>query len=317
MLNRRQLLTAATAAAAAAATPVFARAPQVSQQVPGIYRYKIGDIEVTALLDGYLAFNSKLFLGSDPADVSEVLAKAGLTDDLPTSVNAYVVNTRGRTYLVDTGTGSHTSFGLTLGRLESNLQAAGIKPAQIDAVILTHVHPDHAEGLVKADGTARFTNAELIVNDIEYAFWTDDGALASASDDAKPFFASARRSIAPYAKRTRKVKAGEIAPGLSFMHMPGHTPGHSIVHVSSGREQLLLIGDILHNSVIQTARPDTAIVFDLDGKQAAASRRRVLDMASADKLLLSGTHVAFPGFGKVLSEGANFKFVSSDWVYTL
>ncbi|MGO4264077.1 MBL fold metallo-hydrolase, partial [Lysobacter sp. TAB13] len=132
------------------------------------------------------------FLGADPTQVKQILAHAGLGESLPTSVNAFVVNTRERTYLVDTGTGLNMAFGPTMGRAEGNLRAAGIDPAQVDAVILTHAHPDHAEGLLTAEKTARFPNAEVIINETEHAFWHDEGVLAQAPAEAKPFFASAR-----------------------------------------------------------------------------------------------------------------------------
>lgn len=317
MIDRRHLLAGIAATALAPALPALARAPQASTQVAGIYRRKLGDIEITAILDGYIPLDAKAFISNDPDAVRKALANAGQDEKLPTSVNAFVVNTRDRTYLLDTGTGANTAFGPTMGRLDANLRAAGIEPAQIDAVILTHAHPDHAEGLITVEKTARFPNAEVIINETEHAFWHDDGILNQAPDAMKPFFASARNTLAPYVARTRKVKPGEIAPGLSLEHVPGHTPGHSLLRITSGKEQILLVGDCIHNAVIQTARPEVAFVFDADGAQAAASRRRVLDMAAADQLLISGAHMPFPGFGKVLKDGAAFRFVPAEWSYTL
>lgn len=317
MIDRRHFLAGAAAAALAPALPALARAPQAAAQVPGIYRRKLGDIEITAILDGYVPLNAQAFAAGDPAQLRQLLAGAGLGENLPTSVNAFVVNTRERTYLLDTGTGSNTAFGPTLGRVEANLRAAGIEPGQIDAIILTHAHPDHHEGLLAAEKTARFPNAELIIHEAEYAFWHDDGVLGQAPAEVKPFFASARNALAPYAARTRKVKAGEVAPGLVLEHAPGHTPGHSLLRVASGSEQLLLAGDSIHNIVLQTAQPDITFAFDIDGKQAAASRRRVLDMAAADKLLISGAHIPFPGFGTVVKEGNGFRFRPAEWSYAL
>lgn len=317
MIDRRHFLAGAAAAALAPALPALARAPQAAAQVPGIYRRKLGDIEITAILDGYVPLNAQAFVAGDPAQLRQLLAGAGLGENLPTSVNAFVVNTRERTYLLDTGTGSNTAFGPTLGRVEANLRAAGIEPGQIDAIILTHAHPDHHEGLLAAEKTARFPNAELIIHEAEYAFWHDDGVLGQAPAEVKPFFASARNALAPYAARTRKVKAGEVAPGLVLEHAPGHTPGHSLLRVASGSEQLLLAGDSIHNIVLQTAQPDITFAFDIDGKQAAASRRRVLDMAAADKLLISGAHIPFPGFGTVVKEGNGFRFRPAEWSYAL
>lgn len=317
MIDRRHLLAAAAAAALAPALPAFARAPLTGAQVPGIYRRKLGDLEITAILDGYIPFDTKVFNGSDPASIRQVLANAGQSESLPTAVNAFVVNTKDRTYLVDTGAGAWSAMGNTMGRAESHLRAAGITPEQIDAVILTHAHPDHHEGLLTAEKTARFPNAELIIHEAEHAFWHDDGILSQAPAEVKLFFASARGALAPYASRTRKVKAGEVAPGLTLEHAPGHTPGHSILRLTSGNQQLLLVGDCIHNVVLQTAQPEITFTFDADAKQAVASRRRVLDMAAADKLVISGAHIPFPGFVRIDKEGNGYRFATAEWSYTL
>lgn len=317
MIDRRHFLAATAAAALVPALPASARAPQTGAQVPGIYRRKLGDLEITAILDGYIPLGAKSFSSADPATIGQLIAAAGLDESLPTSVNAFVVNSKDRTYLVDTGSGAWNGMGDTMGRAETNLRAAGIEPAQIDAIILTHAHPDHHEGLLTAQKTARFANAELIIHEAEHAFWHDDGILSQAPAEAKPFFASARDALAPYAARTRQVKAGEVAPGLTLEHAPGHTPGHSILRLSSGSQQLLLVGDSIHNVVLQTARPEITFTFDADTQQAVASRRRVLDMAAADRLVFSGAHIPFPGFGRVSKDGNGYRFATAEWSYTL
>jgi glyoxylase-like metal-dependent hydrolase (beta-lactamase superfamily II) len=315
MLSRRHFLSVSIAAAAVtvAGVPAIARAPLSGKQVAGIYRYKLGSTEITAISDGSVGLNTQVFAGADQAELKRIIAAYGQADLPPTAVNAFIVNTGQKTYLIDTGAGTSKAFGNSLGKMRDNLAAAGIQPGQIDAVILTHAHTDHAEGLITPSGAARFRNAEVIIHENETAFWMDDGIMSRAPDAAKGLFVSARKALAPYASRIRKVKGGEIAPGITLEAAPGHTPGHSVIRVASGKEQMLFVGDIIHNAAIHTARPDVTFAFDVDGKQAADSRKRVFDMVSADGMLIAGTHTAFPGFGKVVRDGAAFRYVPADW----
>jgi glyoxylase-like metal-dependent hydrolase (beta-lactamase superfamily II) len=324
MINRRQLLQSGIAAGTFSVLlpglthGAFAAAPLAGAQAPGFYRHKLGSLEITTLLDGYAPLNAEAFLGTPPEEIERILAAHAMTTDLPTPVQAFVINSGERTYLVDAGIGATQMFGPTLGRMQANLEAAGISTDQIDAVILTHAHPDHADGLIDAEGNAVFANAEVVLNAVERNFWFDDAAMNAAPAEAEGLFESARRALTPYAERTRLADAGsEIFPGIVLEEAPGHTPGHSVLRVASGDDQLLIAGDIMHNFAIHTAEPDTGFAFDLDPEQAAQSRRRVFDMIAADRMLMAGTHLPFPGLGRVLAEGDAFRWVPAQYQYDL
>jgi glyoxylase-like metal-dependent hydrolase (beta-lactamase superfamily II) len=270
---------------------------------------------VTALIDGVLPLEREMFPGAvaAPAEADRLLDRAFEPRTGAVSpINAFAVNTGDRLVLVDAGTSN--SMGPGFGAVPRNLEAAGIRPEDVDLVVLTHLHPDHAGGLLKPDGAPLFPAAEIAVAEAEHAFWTNDGVLAQAPAGARPFFEIARRSIAPYAARLRRFAPGaEVSPGLTAVAAPGHTPGHTLVRIASGAEQLLIIADSVHAAAFQFARPDWAIGFDADPAAASASRRRVLDMAAADRLLVAGSHLPFPGLGHVLKEGEAYAYVPETW----
>ena len=285
-------------------------------QIPGVYHRRVGEVLVTAVSDGVLQGSLDVL-----QNITVEEAKARLTAafrPLPrfTSVNTFVIRTPGRTALIDTGCG--ISMGASVGKLPANLLAAGIDRADIDAVILTHMHPDHSNGLVDERGRQWFPAAELVLHEAEYAFWHDDGAMARADEQSRERnFLAARRQVAPYRERTRRIAGGEVFPGVTAVPLPGHTPGHTGYLVSSGDDRLLIWGDIVHVPEIQVPRPDVTMTFDIDPVQAAATRRRAFDMVASERLLFAGMHVHFPGLARLAPHGSDYALVPEPWVQTL
>jgi glyoxylase-like metal-dependent hydrolase (beta-lactamase superfamily II) len=311
-LTRRSFGLAALSGALAA--PALAKAPFAGVQAPGVYRLKVGAFEVTVLSDGWLPVEAKVFSG-DPATAAKLLEASFLpTDAIPTSVNEWLVNTGDKLVLVDTGTSN--LFGPTLGRLAKHLAAAGIEPSAVDTIILSHMHPDHANGLLTPDKKVAFPNASVHVHETELDFWTSAELAGRAPDDFKPFFEMARSAIKPYAeagKVTTFKDGGEVGNGVAMVAAPGHTVGHSMVRVSSQGRALLLWGDIVHNAALQFPEPDRALTFDTDQAMAIASRKRVFDMAANERLAIAGSHLPFPGIGHVAKAATAYAYVPIEW----
>ena len=266
---------------------------------------KIGDIAVTALSDGVLTTSLDVVLGMERGE-KERLAGLKTTDPLPISVNAFLLERGGRRALIDAGAG-HT-MGPTLGKLPENLRALAVAPEEIDTIFLTHLHPDHSNGLVDDAGRPHYPNAELIVHETEAAFWLDRDVTSAPNERIRRGIANNRVSTAPYRDRLRTVPDGEAMPGISAVLMPGHTPGHTGWLIQSGKDSLLIWGDLVHLAAIQIPRPDTGLVYDVDPQTACATRKRMFDRIAADKLRVGGAHMDFPGFGAIVRKGAGFGF---------
>lgn len=265
-----------------------------SAQIPGVYRRRIGDIVVTAISDGYLDASYEFMRNIEPRDAERLLKDAYRPAPPRVSVNSFVIHSGGRVALVDTG--SAASMGPTLGHMPKHLADAGIDIASIDTILLTHMHPDHSNGLTDPNGVAKFPNVELVVSERDVEHWHDDAAMVRATERQKlRFFQWAREQIKPYQDRRRDAR-GEVFPGVTAMPLYGHTPGHTGYLVESKGEQLLIWGDIVHIPDVQTRRPDVSMEPDTDGEAAVATRRRIFDMVAADRLLAAGMHMHFPGF---------------------
>lgn len=305
-------------AAALATAPLFAtttalaEAPQVKTQAPGFYRMMVGRFEVTALYDGYVDLDPKLLKNASQRDIQRLLARRFATGPtMQTAVNAYLINTGSKLVLIDTGAAK--AFGPALGFVPDHLRAAGYDPAKVDMVLLTHLHGDHVNGLLNADGKTAFPNASVHVAKADADFWLPAEALAQADEASRPFFQMAQAALAPYQSAGRFstfTDGAELIPGFRVSAAPGHTPGHSAFMIESAGQQLLVWGDIIHNAAVQFEKPEVAIEFDIDRKLAVATRQKLLNRAVKDKLLVAGMHLPFPGIGHVRREGKG----SYEWI---
>ncbi len=282
-----------------------------SEQVPGVYRRRVGATLVTALNDGGIVLPPEALLGITPEDREALLRAGGRRPPFTTAINVFLLQWDGRTVLVDAGAGK--LFGDAGGRLPGNLQAAGIAPADVTDVVVTHMHGDHVGGLLDPSGAPAFARAELWVAEAEIAFWSSDEMRARSPEARQGSFDTARKMVGPYAGRTHRFGYGEIMPGLEAIAMPGHTPGHTGFLLRTGAEALLILGDVVHVPMVQAARPDVSTAFDTDPSQAMQTRRDAFERAVREDLLVNGMHMSFPGFARIARAGDGYVVQPEVW----
>jgi len=263
----------------------------------------VGDLTITAISDGYLTASLDFLSNIDPAEAASMQRDAGQKQPAAVHINCYVVRTAGHTILIDAGAGGIKQWG---GHLRSNLLLAGVEPADIDTILLTHAHPDHIGGLVDSAGQISFPNAELVVHQREVTFWQDDANLSRASERTRGNFLIARQVFDGYRDKLRTFDAGEVLPGISAMPLAGHTDGHTGYLLESRDQGLLVWGDIVHFPHIQIERPQVSIAFDQDPALAATTRSRLLDLVSSEGLLVAGMHLGELGFAHIKRTGASY-----------
>ncbi len=295
-------------------SPVQAAAPMVKTQAPGYYHMMLGDIEVTALLDGVVPLDPKqLFAHTPPEKIDKALAQAYDNAPVETSVNGFLINTGTKLVLIDTG--AATLFGPTLGTLVSNLKAAGYQPEQVDEVYLTHLHLDHVGGLMAGDKLA-FPNAIVRANKHDSDYWLDEAIMAKASKGDQRFFQGAMASLKPYiaAGKFKSFEGDtELVPGIRALARPGHTPGHTAYMIESKGEKMLAWGDLVHVAALQFGDPDALIKFDVDTKAGAAQRQASYAEAAQHHYWIAAAHTPFPGIGHVKAVKKDFAWVPASY----
>ena len=327
-LTRRHMLGGAAALAAAPMIPptaVEAAAPPTGKQAPGFYRYKIGDIEATAILDGANTFplRDTFVANKSLAEVRAALEKAFMPPDKMTIPFApVVINSGGKLIAIDTGNGpaAFTTSKGAIGQYQTNLAAAGIDPQNIDIVIISHFHADHVNGLLDAEGKKLFPNAEVMASSTEWKYWMDDGEMSRApAGRMADIFKNNRRIFETgLQKKVTLFEWGkEIAPGVTAVAAPGHTIGHTAFIISSGSDKIFIQSDTTNHPAIFVANPGFHQQFDQDLKMSEETRRKIYDMLSAEKMLVQGYHFPFPALANVDKEGDGYRYVPIKWSTSL
>jgi glyoxylase-like metal-dependent hydrolase (beta-lactamase superfamily II) len=319
-VTRRGVLAASAAATLAAQTgSAIAEVPAANTATPGIYRYKIGSYELTALYDGiwYRPITDKFIRNASFADVEHALDAAFMPHDkLATPFTTLIVNTGKKLVLIDTGTGGQIAP--SAGVLRDNLAAAGIDPKAVDQIVISHFHPDHINGIKDKDNALIFPNAELMVPAPEWAYWMDDANLNAAPADLKITFLNQRRIFSDIAKQVTQFQPGkEVAPGIVTLPAPGHTPGHTVFAIHSGDQSLLVLSDTAQHPAIFARHPDWQAAFDIDGAEAITTRKKIFDRAAADRMLVTGYHFPFPACGHLIKTATGYEHVPVEWQPTL
>ncbi|MDR1171622.1 MAG: MBL fold metallo-hydrolase [Bacteroidales bacterium] len=260
----------------------------LAQENPNIFTYKVGAFEICLLSEGQSAGKPGIFIGATP----EMIRKCIPDGTFPTSCNAFLVRMPGKTILVDTGYGRN---------LFDNLKSLGVTPEQVDIILLTHMHGDHIGGMLK-DGQAAFPNAEVYLAKPEHDYWM--------SDDAKN--PNARKVIEVYRSKLHlfqpveiDAKPNTLFAGIQAVASYGHTPGHTSFMVESGKDKLLIWGDLTHAMAIQMTYPQVAMTYDVNPDVAIASRKKTLEYVAQKKIPIAGMHIAFPGMGKIAKAPAD------------
>lgn len=323
-INRRHAMAAGAAALAAPSfltasnTPVFAQAAAAAAQAPGFYKYKVGDITVTAINDGFFARPLEGFIRNAelPAVQSAMSAAFLPTNAVPIPFNTLVVETGGKVVLLDTGNGNVGAP--TSGTWMANFRAAGYDPAKVDSVVISHFHGDHINGVRLRDGSAVFPNAEIQVPAPEWAFWMSDERMNAAPEAMRGAFQNVRRVFGPVAANVKRFEPGaDVAAGVASMAAFGHSPGHTVFVVNSGNAKLTYMADVTNHPALFVRNPDWSAIFDMDADAARATRRRMLDMAASEKSRVHFYHAPFPSNGFIAKDGNGFQLVPAQWTPSL
>jgi glyoxylase-like metal-dependent hydrolase (beta-lactamase superfamily II) len=307
-ISRRTFLQAGLGIAL---TPDLAR-PSAAQSTgqAQLHRFAIGSAEVTVMSDGELELPVRFVLPDrHSADVDGLLGLGASRGSIKAAVNVALVRQGGSVILVDTGGG--TDFMPGLGKLGDRLALAGVAPDEITHVVFTHGHADHLWGTLDLlTGDTMFEQARHVMTAAERDYWLQPDIEMQLPDAFRNMAVGTQRRLKSISARFETIRAGaEVVPGVTLLDTAGHTPGHVSVRVESGRQQLVIGGDALAHPKVSFSAPEWRWGPDMDADRAAAARRKLLDMLAADKSLLLGYHLPWPGIGRVERSGTVFRYM--------
>lgn len=262
----------------------------------------VGTIDVVSLNDGLLQLPPSRFVDVASGNAATAAEVGQETAAIP--VNCFLVRTGKDIILIDAGCGG--AFGARGGHLLESLRLAGHGPDDVATILMTHLHVDHAAGLVDEQGEPVFRRAQLHVADAEIAHWRAMAASTAAPDLSTKAASAAMKA---YAGRLHGFAPGaRLNPAIEGVPLPGHTPGHTGFMIEDGGEKLLIWGDIIHSAALQFAHPEFGYAADVDGALGVETRRRMFASAAESGLRVAGMHLPYPGIGRVERAGDRFTF---------
>jgi glyoxylase-like metal-dependent hydrolase (beta-lactamase superfamily II) len=293
---------------------------------PQVYRCKLGAFEVTNILDSTIVRDGlhPHIGGNQPAEAARELADANRID--PGRYEHYfvptLINTGRELVLFDTGNGDlirGAGVGvfaklLPLGELQALLPAAGYTADDVDIVVITHGHPDHFGGLL-TNGVPTFPKARYVFGAAEFDFWRRGENVREFRKVNRDLF---MKIAAPFGEKATFLEpGGEVVPGIRAVDAAGHSPGMLAYHVESEGQRLLIWADTVIHYVMSLQRPDWPVEVDDDKDKAAATRRRILDMVTTERLWVVGFHMPFPSAGFVERADGSYRWTPMSYQLTM
>jgi glyoxylase-like metal-dependent hydrolase (beta-lactamase superfamily II) len=325
-LKRRTIMLSAVAGASSMLLPNLGGSGSANAQAAspvagnaGHYRFRVGEISATVLSDGVIGGPPRVYASNAPeAELQEVLRQAFLpADHMTLNLNTLLIETGGRRILIEAGAGK--TMGPNGGRIFDNLAAIGLVASDIDAIVISHTHPDHVGNLKAADGGKAFPRATVYVPKADWDFFVrtdpDLSYMPVPEEFRLRFAANIKNSLAPFKNDVELYEAGaEIVSGLTTIVASGHTPGMATFLVHSGNDQLLLTADLAYHPVVNVDRPWLPGP-DRDKETALASRQRIFDWAATERMPVLGFHYPFPGLGRMLRTDGGYAWVPANWQF--
>lgn len=320
-ISRRGFVVSAAAASAAFGLdgPLEIISAARAQGAPdlmtkGFAKFKVGDLNVTTIFDGTWekAHDAGFIKNASLDETKAALKAAGLTEEhVPIPFTVTVIERGGEIIMFDSGTGGGQAGGPKAGLIDKqNMKAAGIDPAKIAKIVVTHYHGDHISGLMeKGTNKLMYPNAEIIVPAAEHKYWTEPGLIEKLPEARRPLATRIQATI-PTWKNVRQAEAGkDVLPGIRAIDTQGHTPGHTAYEVTSGNAKLLISGDMTNIQALFVKNPGWHAVVDQDAALAEKNRRAVFEKAVVEGAVVTGYHWGMPGAGTIKKDGNGYALV--------